>query len=54
MKKFIVLFSMMFFIMGSAFAQKGIQTAGVHLSYGTEMALNTNTTLQIIFVWNLP
>ena len=37
MKKFIVLFSMMFFIMGSAFAQKGIQTAGVHLSYGTEI-----------------
>ena len=35
MKKFIVLFSMMFFIMGSAFAQKGIQAAGVHLSYGT-------------------
>jgi outer membrane protein X len=37
MKKFIVLFSMMFFIMGSAFAQKGIQAAGVHLSYGTEI-----------------
>jgi outer membrane protein X len=27
----------MFFIMGSAFAQKGIQAAGVHLSYGTEI-----------------
>ena len=37
MKKFIVLFSMMFFIRGSAFAQKGIQAAGVHLSYGTEI-----------------
>ena len=37
MKKFIVLFSMMFFIMGSAFAQKGIQAAGVHLSYGTKI-----------------
>lgn len=37
MKKLIVLFSMMFFIMGSAFAQKGIQGAGVHLSYGTEI-----------------
>lgn len=28
---------MMFFIMGNAFAQKGIQAAGVHLSYGTEI-----------------
>ena len=37
MKKLIVLFSMMFFIMGSAFAQKGIQAAGVHLAYGTEI-----------------
>ena len=37
MKKLIVLFSMMFFIMGSAFAQKGIQSAGVHLSYGTKI-----------------
>ena len=37
MKKLIVLFSMMFFIMGSAFAQKGIQAASVHLSYGTEI-----------------
>ena len=37
MKKLIVLFSMMFFIMGSAFAQKGIQAAGVHLTYGTEI-----------------
>ena len=37
MKKLIVLFSMMFFIMGSAFAQKGIQAAGIHLSYGTEI-----------------
>ena len=37
MKKFVVLFSMMFFIMGNAFAQKGIQAAGVHLSYGTEI-----------------
>ena len=35
MKKLIVLFSMMFFIMGSAFAQQGIQAAGVHLAYGT-------------------
>ena len=38
MKKLIVLFSMMFCIMGSAFAQKGIQAAGVHLSYGTEIS----------------
>ena len=37
MKKLIVLFSMMFFIMGSAFAQQGIQAAGVHLAYGTEI-----------------
>lgn len=37
MKKLIVLFSMMFFIMGNAFAQKGIQAAGVHLSYGTKI-----------------
>ena len=37
MKKFIVLFSMMFFIMGNTFAQIGIQAAGVHLSYGTEI-----------------
>ena len=37
MKKFIVLFSMMFFIMGNTFAQKGIQAVGVHLSYGTEI-----------------
>ena len=37
MKKLIVLFSMMFFIMGNTFAQKGIQAAGVHLSYGTEI-----------------
>ena len=37
MKKLIVLFSMVFFIMGSAFAQKGIQAAGIHLSYGTEI-----------------
>ena len=32
MKKLIVLFSMMFFIMGSAFAQKGIQAEGVKLN----------------------
>ena len=37
MKKLIVLFRRMFFIMGNAFAQKGIQAAGVHLSYGTEI-----------------
>ena len=37
MKKLIVLFSMMFFIMGNTFAQKGIQAAGVHLTYGTEI-----------------
>ena len=36
MKRLIVLFSMMFFIMGSAFAQKGIQAAGVNLNYGTK------------------
>ena len=38
MKKLIVIFSMMFFIMGNAFAQKGIQTAGVNLAYGTEIS----------------
>ena len=38
MKKLIVLFSMMFFIMGNAFAQKGIQAAGVSLNYGTEIS----------------
>ena len=37
MKKFIVLFSMMFFMLSNTFAQKGIQAAGVHLSYGTEI-----------------
>ena len=36
MKKLVVLFSMMFFIMGSALAQKGIQAGGVHLTYGTK------------------
>ena len=35
MIKLIELLSMMFFIMGSAFAQKGIQAAGVNLNYGT-------------------
>ena len=38
MKKLIVIFSMMFCIMGSAFAQKGIQVAGVSLNYGTEIS----------------
>ena len=38
MKKLIVIFSMMFFIMGNAFAQKGIQAAGVNLNYGTEIS----------------
>lgn len=37
MKKLVVLFSMMFFVMVGAFAQKGIQAAGVHLNYGTEI-----------------
>lgn len=37
MKKLIVLFSMMFFIMTNSFAQKGIQSVGVHLNYGTEI-----------------
>ena len=37
MKKLIVFISMMFFIMGSAFAQKGIQAFGVHLGYGSEI-----------------
>ena len=37
MKKLIVLFSMMFFMMGYAFAQKGIQAAGVNLVYGTKI-----------------
>ena len=37
MKKLIVFICMMFFIMGSAFAQKGIQAFGVHLGYGSEI-----------------
>jgi outer membrane protein X len=37
MKKLVVLFSMMFFVMSSALAQKGIQAGGVHLTYGTEI-----------------
>ena len=37
MKKLIVLFSMMFFIITYSSAQKGIQSAGIHLSYGTEI-----------------
>ena len=37
MKKLIVFISMMFFLMGSAFAQKGIQAFGVHLGYGSEI-----------------
>ena len=37
MKKLIVLFSMMFFIMSSASAQKGIQAFGVNLGYGSEI-----------------
>ena len=38
MKKLVIFFSMMFFIMSNAFAQKGIQAAGVHLAYGTEIS----------------
>ena len=38
MKKLFVLFSMMFLVMSSAFAQKGIQAAGVQLNYGTEIS----------------
>lgn len=38
MKKLIVFIGMMFFIISSTFAQKGIQAAGVHLSYGTEIS----------------
>ena len=54
MKKLIVLFSMMFFIMGSAFAQKGIQAAGVHLSYGTEIeSLGIGVKYQYNFTDNL-
>lgn len=37
MKKLIVLIGMMFFIMNSTFAQKGIKAVGVHLGYGTEI-----------------
>lgn len=37
MKKLIVLIGMMFFVMSNALAQKGIQTVGVHLAYGTEI-----------------
>ena len=38
MKKLFVLFSMMFFVMSSAFAQKGIQATGIQLNYGTEIS----------------
>ena len=38
MKKLIVIFSMMFIVIGNAFAQKGIQAAGVSLNYGTEIS----------------
>lgn len=37
MKKLMILISMMFFIMNSASAQKGIQAFGAHLGYGTEI-----------------
>ena len=37
MKKLAVFFSMMFLFMGTVFAQKGIQAAGAHLAYGTEI-----------------
>ena len=37
MKKLIVLMSMVFCLVGSAMAQKGIQSVGVHLGYGTEI-----------------
>ena len=37
MKKLFVLMSMMFFIMSSASAQKGIQAFGVNLGYGSEI-----------------
>lgn len=37
MKKLFVLFSMIFVFMGSAFAQQGIQAAGVNLNYGTKI-----------------
>ena len=54
MKKLIVLFSMMFFIMGSAFAQKGIQAGGVHLTYGTEIeSLGIGVKYQYNFTDNL-
>ena len=54
MKKLIVLFSMMFFIMGNAFAQKGIQAAGVNLSYGTEIeSLGIGVKYQYNFTDNL-
>ena len=54
MKKLIVLFSMMFFIMGSAFAQKGIQAAGVNLNYGTEIeSLGIGVKYQYNFTDNL-
>lgn len=37
MKKLMILISMMFFIMSSASAQKGIQAFGVNLGYGSEI-----------------
>ena len=37
MKKLMILISMMFFIMSSASAQRGIQSFGVNLGYGSEI-----------------
>lgn len=37
MKKIIILIGMMFFLMSSTFAQKGIKAIGGHLSYGTDI-----------------
>jgi len=54
MKKLAVLFSMMFFIMGGAFAQKGIQAVGAHLAYGTEIeSLGIGVKYQYNFTDNL-
>lgn len=37
MKKIIVLIGMMFFLVSSTFAQKGIKAVGGHFSYGTDI-----------------
>ena len=50
MKKLILMICMFFACMGVGFAQQGIQSVGVHLSYGTEIE---NVGLGIKYQYNL-